>query len=453
MPSQFNTPQPYSLNRGIVVGVRLKTQSPIDQERSLEELKQLLEAAGAQCVGSFLQVLPQYQSTFVLGKGKVQEVKQGVQELQAGLVVVDHELSGSQLRNWERELGVRVVSRAQLILDIFAQRARSYEGRLQVELAQLLDQLPRVVGGWLGSLSRLAGGIGTRGPGETALEIDRRRIKTRISFLKSKLNTVRKTRHLQRTRRMLSQVPSFALVGYTNSGKSTLLQALSHSEVLAKDQVFATLDPLTRSVHLPPLGKALVTDTVGFISRLPTKILQEAFKATLEESESAHVILHVVDVSHPQALAQAQTTSQVLQELKWNTKPQVWIFNKADSVGTHAAQNDQAPTWNLNPEAKHRLNSLKNFARSLPCAEGSFWHITLSAKKQVGIDKLKDLMGQSFSRLQKEYSLYFPHAKAHLLYELNHIGQVLKTEYSSTGLVVQVRLSHHVAKDWKEFVL
>ena len=239
------------MDLAIVVGVGLKTELTSEIKENLFELEELVAAAGGEVVGSIVQILPQWNPATLIGTGKVEEVREMVQSSGANIVVLDHQLSGVQARNLETAIGCKILDRNQLILDIFAQRAQTYEGKLQVELAQMLDQLPRMVDAWMGSLSRLGGGIGTRGPGESALENDRRRIRDRVSLIKKKLESVRKNRAQHRSSRRRHEIPSFALIGYTNSGKSSLLNRLTGAQVMAKNQVFATLDPTTRKVFLP----------------------------------------------------------------------------------------------------------------------------------------------------------------------------------------------------------
>src|SRR6185312_3010857 len=260
-----------------------------------------------------VQILPQYNSATLAGTGKVQEIRETAEESAATVVIVDHHLSGVQGRNLQEQLGVTVLDRNQVIVDIFAQRAKTHEGKLQVELAQMLDQLPRMVGAWMGSLSRQGGGIGTRGPGETALENDRRRIRERVKAIRKQLEGVRRHRQQHRALRKRMNVPTFALIGYTNTGKSTLLNQLTNSNVEVKNQVFATLDPTTRKVFLPEVGDALVTDTVGFIRKLPAHLI-EAFKATLEESSEAEVLLHVIDMSSPNMEHQVRVVDDLIRE-------------------------------------------------------------------------------------------------------------------------------------------
>jgi GTPase len=407
--------------RVIVVGCGLKSDSFTEIKESLSELEELAYAAGGEVVGSAVQILPKYVPGTLIGSGKVEEIKDLVQNTGATLVVIDHALSGSQSRNLQKTIGVAVLDRAQLILDIFAQRAQSYEGKLQVELAQLLDQLPRMVGGWLGSLSRLGGGIGTRGPGETALEMDRRRIRERMQFIRQKLEDVGRNRAQYRQSRRRSKAPSFALLGYTNTGKSTLLNRLTQSQVLVKDQVFATLDPTTRQVHLPEVKNAVVTDTVGFIRNLPPHLI-EAFKSTLEESGEADVLLHVIDLSSPHMARQIEIVDQLIQEFKWDTKPIIFIFNKVD----------------LAPIEKQL--QVKRFPR-----------VFVSAMTGLGIDKLKKLMTDAVKKQGQEVELYFPNEEAHRIYELGREAQIARTENAPNGTVCVVTLTEGQISKWHKY--
>ena len=256
--------------RAILIGVGRSDEKKSEYQDSLAELIDLSDTAGAEVVGTLSQVIDKFNPATLIGSGKVQEARELVAQTEANLVIIDHQLSGQQSANLEKKLKVPVLDRTQLILDIFAQRAKSHEGKIQVELAQMLDQLPRMVGAWMGSLSRQGGGIGTRGPGETALEMDRRRIRKRVEVIRKQLKEVEKRRAQHRNSRKRNQVPSFALIGYTNAGKSTLLNRLTKSDIYAQDQLFATLDPTTRKVMLGEGQNAVLTDTVGFIRRLPT---------------------------------------------------------------------------------------------------------------------------------------------------------------------------------------
>lgn len=295
-------------------------------EESLEELAELAQSAGAEVVDRILQVRQFPEAATLIGKGKVQEV--AASAASADVVVFDHELTPTQQRNLEKEIRARVIDRTQLILDIFAGRARTREGRLQVELAQLSYLLPRLAGRGV-EMSRLGGGIGTRGPGETQLETDRRRISRRIRKLKEDIEKVRAGRAIHRKQRQSIPLPSVALVGYTNAGKSTLFNRLTAAGVLADAKMFATLDPTVRAVVLPSRRRILLSDTVGFIRNLPTTLVK-AFHATLEEVAEAMLVLHVVDVSSPYAAAQTSHVLKVLEEIEAASIPQVLVLNKVD---------------------------------------------------------------------------------------------------------------------------
>ena len=297
-------------------------------QASLDELALLADTAGARVVGYALQRLERPNSATYIGRGKVQEIASQQGSLDYTTVIFDDELSPSQQRTLEKELEVKVLDRTALILDIFAQHARTREGRLQVELAQHEYILPRLRGQW-SHLERLEGRIGTRGPGETQLETDRRLIRDRISALKRQIEQVRRQRALHRRQRARQGMPVVSLVGYTNAGKSTLMRTFSGADVLVEDRLFATLDPVTRRVRLPSGNMVLLTDTVGFIQKLPTQLVA-AFRATLEEMTEATLMLHVVDVTHPDAVQQAETVEATLAELELAAKPLLTVFNKAD---------------------------------------------------------------------------------------------------------------------------
>ncbi len=409
--------------RAIVVGVGLKTDSFTEIKESLAELEDLVSAWGGEVVGNVVQILAQYNAATLLGSGKVQEIKDMVQESAADVVIVDHPLSGVQGRNLQSDFGCTVMDRNQVIVDIFAQRAKTHEGKLQVELAQMLDQLPRMVGAWLGSLSRQGGGIGTRGPGETALENDRRRIRERVKAIRKQLEGVRKHRQQHRALRKKLKIPTFALIGYTNSGKSTLLNQLTHSSVEARDQVFATLDPTTRKVFLPECGNALVTDTVGFIRKLPAHLI-EAFKATLEESGEADILLHVIDISSPQMEQHIRAVEDLIREFGWDKKPVIYVFNKAD----------KAPL--------ERQFQVKAFPR-----------VIVSALKGDGIEKLRQQMTVAAQALNEEVELYFPKSEEHKIYELGRESQIVKTEAASTGTICYAALTPAQVSRWSEFLV
>ncbi|MBX9667964.1 MAG: GTPase HflX [Candidatus Obscuribacterales bacterium] len=316
--------------RAVLVDLISASTDSWQVEDDLDELAQLARAAGATICGRITQARPMPHPKHFLGSGKVQEVALMAQELGANLVIIDQELSPAQQRNLEDMVGVKVLDRTELILDIFSQRARTKEGKLQVELAQLKYLYPRLIGkGQV--LSRLGGGIGTRGPGETKLEVDRRRIRSRINALEKETERIRSYRDTQRRQRVAQNLPVVALVGYTNSGKSTLLNALTKSDVFVEDKLFATLDPTTRKTVLPDGSTFLISDTVGFIKKLPTSLVA-AFRATLEEVSEADVLLHVVDSSHPNVLDQIVSVFDVLSELSAVDKPIITVLNKADKV-------------------------------------------------------------------------------------------------------------------------
>ena len=317
------------VERALLVGVGGKSSnhdwSVID---SLEELAHLAKTAGANVVGTLTQKLDSPSPTYYIGKGKIEELINLKEQTHYDTVIFDDELSPRQQRNLEEVLGVKVIDRSALILHIFARKARTHEGKLQVELAQHQYLLPRLVGQWR-HLERLGGGIGTRGPGEAQLETDRRLIYKRINLLQHKIESVRKHRTLYRGRRKEIGMPIVALVGYTNAGKSTLFNTLSKATVDVEDRLFSTLDPVTRRLALPTGQRFLITDTVGFIHKLPPSIIA-AFRATLEELEEADLLLHIVDITHRNAANQCLTVEKILSELKLEKKPKITVFNKLD---------------------------------------------------------------------------------------------------------------------------
>lgn len=316
--------------RAFLVGLVCDGANSWQVEDDLDELARLARTAGATVCGRLTQTRQGPDPKFFLGSGKMQEVSLLIQELGATLLIVDQELTPNQQRNIEEVVGVKVIDRTELILDIFAQRAQTKEGKLQVELAQLKYLYPRLIGKGQ-TLSRLGGGIGTRGPGETKLEIDRRRIREKITFLEEEAKRIKSYRDVQRKRRVADHLPVVALTGYTNSGKSTLLNALTKANVYTGDKLFATLDPTTRRTTLPDHSPVLISDTVGFIKKLPTSLVT-AFRATLEEVAVADVLVHVVDASHPNVLEHISSVHDVLSDLGAVDKPMITVLNKADKV-------------------------------------------------------------------------------------------------------------------------
>lgn len=410
-------------DRAIVVGVGLKAEPTSEVKENLLELEELVRAAGGEVIGSLVQILPQWNPSTLIGSGKVDEVKEMVQSTGAQLVVLDHQLSGAQSRNLEQQLGCKVLDRNQLILDIFAQRAQTFEGKLQVELALMLDQLPRMVDAWMGSLSRLGGGIGTRGPGETALESDRRRIRERVTQIKRKLESVSKNRAQHRQSRRRHEIPSFALIGYTNSGKSSILNRLTGAQVLAKNQVFATLDPTTRKVFLPDGPPAVVTDTVGFIRKLPTQLI-EAFKATLEESAEADVLLHVVDLSSPNMKRQVEVVEELIEEFGWQNKKIIHIFNKVDAAGVE------------------KQFQVKAYPR-----------VFVSAMTGQGMDQLKKLMAEVIGQIQEDVQLYFPRTEEYRIFDLVRETKIVRREENSEGVVCYAQMTPALMNRWRDYLV
>jgi GTP-binding protein HflX len=348
---------------------------------SLTELAELARTAGAVVVGAATQRLDHPNPATYIGKGKLQQVIEESRALGANVVIFDDELSPSQQRNLERAIGLKVIDRTALILDIFATRARTKEGRLQVELAQMEYLLPRLAGQW-SHLERLEGAIGTRGPGETQLETDRRLVRNRIAKIKRDLEEVRRQRALYRRLRQRRGVPVVALVGYTNAGKSTLMSALSGANAHAEDKLFATLDPLTRRLRLPSGEVVLLTDTVGFIQKLPAQLVA-AFRATLEELEDADLLLHVVDISHPHAVQHVQTVIATLEGLGLAEKPALLVLNKVDRLlmpdGTATSR------WEDVGDALHHRGVAVE--RAVPVSALHGWNLpTLLRRVEAGLD-------------------------------------------------------------------
>lgn len=390
--------------RVILIGVA--TGSIDSMQESLDELEELAETAGAVTLEKIIQSREQIHPGTYLGRGKLEEVRERIRELGATGVVCDDELSPAQMKNMEQALDIKVMDRTLVILDIFAKRATSREGKIQVELAQLRYRAVRLVG-LRDSLSRLGGGIGTRGPGESKLETDRRLIHERISWLKRELEDVKRHREVTRQQRSRNRIPVAAIVGYTNAGKSTLLNALTGSDILAEDKLFATLDPTTRNLALPAGEEILLTDTVGFIRKLPHHLI-EAFKSTLEEAKYADIILHVVDSSSPQMDVQMYVVYDTLRELGIGDKTIVTLFNKCDKVA----------------ELPHLYDSRADDI------------LMISAKTGQGLDELKIALANLLRERKVYVQRVFPYTEAGKVQVIRKFGQLLSEEYEEDGIHV-----------------
>lgn len=391
---------------------------------AIEELTALTETAGAEVVGEFYQKRDRPDARYYIGSGKTQELQAGVEDAKANLVIVDSELSPAQARNLEEAVKCRVIDRTQLILDIFAQRAQTREGKLQVSLAQLTYLLPRL-GNLYTKFERQQGGIGVRGgAGETKLETDRRKVRDTIRDLEGQLAEVRSTRTQQRVQRRRLPFPTAALVGYTSAGKSTLLNTLSGSEVFADPKLFATLDPTTRRVVLPDGWAILLTDTVGFIRNLPTDLVA-AFRATLEETIEADFLIHVVDVSHPYRAVQMDAVQEVLEGLGAADKPTVTVFNKSDLI------KDQSVLRELVAETENS--------------------VYISAQNRDGMPQLIDAIVGTLDQLLVFVHLRIPYDRSDLVAQCYEYGRVIKADYKEDGIHVEARITHYLVGHVAEF--
>lgn len=412
--------------RAILIGMEWgRNDSLWTVDDSLEELKQLADTAGATVIKKFIQKRPKPDPAFFIGRGKVQELALYAQQENIDLCIFDDELSPAQQRNIESVMGIRILDRTALILDIFAQRARTNEGKLQVELAQLQYTLPRIMGKGL-MLSRLGGGIGTRGPGETKLEVDRRRIRDRIAFIKDQIEKVKAVRSLHRSKRKKNNVFEVSLVGYTNAGKSTLLNTLTNSDIYAKDQLFATLDPTTRQLTLPNKQEIIITDTVGFIQRLPHQLIA-AFRSTLEVVTEADLLVHVIDVSHELYKEQAAAVHEVLKEIGAETKPVITVYNKIDK---------------LPPDSK--------LADRLALEEDT---VCISAAKKLNLESLQQMIESHLKSKAVEVTICIPYAETTKAAQLHETANVLEQEYTENGAVMKVILPVEDLEAYNEYIL
>ncbi|HWP22801.1 MAG TPA: GTPase HflX [Candidatus Binatia bacterium] len=411
--------------RAVLIGVALPSREralPVDD--SLEELERLAETAGATVLQKSVQRVHHITPATLIGKGKVGEIQETIKRTDANLVIVDENLTPAQQRNLEGAFKVRVLDRSQLILDIFARRARSNEGKLQVELAQLQYLLPRLTRQWV-HLSRLGGGIGTRGPGETQLEMDRRRIRERIGHLKRRLKTVERTRGLQRKGRDEVPFATVALVGYTNAGKSTLMNTLTSAGVFVEDKLFATLDPTTRALRLPNGDKVMIVDTVGFINKIPHSLI-EAFKSTLEEVSRADLLLHLVDIAHPLCEEQIVVVEKVLDEIGAGEIPAVLVPNKID----------------LAPGADVQRLRTRSGAPVCP----------ISAARGTGIEALLETVGTILDRDKVLFQASFAPAQGALVALLRERGRIVKEEYDGELLRITAMVTPKLAGQMRKLL-
>lgn len=388
-----------------LTGIRRQGQTVHDFEASFQELGRLVDTAGGEIVGQSNQQIDTPTPRTFIGKGKVEEISAAIRNLDVDTVAIDDELTPTQNQNLEKAWNVKVLDRTAVILDIFARRAHTKEGRLQVELAQLEYIQPRLKGMWA-HFSQQTGGIGTRGPGETQLEVDRRRVRERIGRLKKRLQEVRTHRMVQRQKREAVPLSVFSIIGYTNAGKSTLFNALTKAQVFVEDKLFATLDPTVRRVRLPSGRQILLTDTVGFIRKLPHTLVV-AFKATFEEVAFSDGLIHVVDVSDSEVFQHIETVEKVLLELNLNNKPSLTVFNKIDSGPTH-------------------LNGYQG--------------IPVSALRGEGIEGLLVELDQLLRTSLKRVQFFLPYNKGNILTQLHSLGHVLSVKHRAKGIAVDCEI-------------
>ena len=390
-----------------------------DAEVSIDELEELAATANAEVVGKVIQRKQTYDPATCMGAGRLEELKEQIAALEAELVIFDHELTGVQVRNIEEILDVRVIDRTTLILDIFAQRARTKEGKLQVELAQQKYRLPRLTG--MGTaLSRLGGGIGTRGPGETKLETDKRHIRKRMSYLEAELEELKKHRDFSRSRRKKDGVLCVAIVGYTNVGKSTLLNALTDAGVLAENKLFATLDITSRAIELPDGRSVMLIDTVGLIRRLPHDLV-EAFKSTLEEAAAADVILNVQDLSSPERKQQAEVTEKLLGELGCGGIPVINVMNKSDAA--------------IDLDTVFEDDST----------------VIISAKHHGGFNRLLELIAAKLPETARRMRLMVPYDKTAFIGRIRQEGKIFSEEYAPEGTLIDALVDIKLVKEAESY--
>lgn len=426
------------IERGFLVGLELKREKSVWRpEDSLEELAQLARTAGIEVVGSTIQRLDRPRPATLIGKGKVQELKALRGDLKPDLIIFDEELSPRQQRNLEEELDLKIVDRTALILDIFAKHARTHEGRLQVKLAQYEYRLPRLTRLWThlarqvgGTAARGGpGGVGVRGPGETQLETDRREIRRRIAHLRQQLEKVRTHRRLYRRRRRRAAIPVVAIVGYTNAGKSTLLNALAGSDILVEDKLFATLDPTARRVPLPYGRVALFTDTVGFIQKLPTQLVA-AFQATLEEIAEADLLLHILDITHPHVREQSLAVEETLRQIGADDRPLVTALNKIDLLPS-------SENWPLLPKIARRYPNC----------------VPISALEGTGLDLLLSRVEEVLDKELIPLRVLLPHGENNLLGLFHQRGFVKLERYTEQGIIIEGKLPQELEARFQKYLI
>ncbi len=409
--------------KAILVGIAPKSSELHECEISLDELERLADTAGAETYAKVVQIKDAYDPRTLIGSGKVREISELASNIEASLVIFDEDLSPAQIRNLENDIGagVTVIDRSMLILDIFALHATSGEGKIQVELAQLKYTAPRLVGKGL-ELSRQGGGIGSRGPGESKLETDRRHLHERIVNLENRLRELEGNRAVMRAQRDRSGLPKIALVGYTNAGKSTLLNSLTGADVLSEDKLFATLDPTTRKSVLPSGADYLLTDTVGFIRKLPHHIVK-AFKSTLDEVRYADILLIVSDISDSEVSAHIAVTESVIEELGAGAKPRLYVFNKAD--------------MHSDPD-------------SVPLGKES---VIVSARTGKGIEKLLSSIDDIILKSKRKIKLLIPYTDQSVLSEIYNVYTVKNTEYAENGILVDTVIDERGAGLYNKYIL
>jgi len=443
-PETFSTEPP--IERAYLVGVELKKKpNAFAIQDSMRELERLAETDGLSVVAQAIQKVDRLNPATMIGKGKLQEIVEQREELQYDVLIFNDELHPNQQREIENAFGgndIKVLDRTALILDIFAQHARTREGSLQVELAQYEYRLPRLTRMWThlgrqtgGAAGRGgSGGVGLRGPGERQLELDRREIRARIAHLKTEIERVRKQRGEQRRKRKREGLPVVSIVGYTNAGKSTLLNALTNSDVYVADQLFATLDPTTRRVKLPSGQEVLFSDTVGFIEKLPTQLIA-AFRATLEEITEANVLLHVVDITHANALEQVSAVEETLEEIGVTAKPTVMALNKIDAI--------ELPKNNLGGEATARFIGqwLEEFPDAIP----------ISAQRGLGLETLLERVEDALGSQLVEVRVRIPYHATELVNVFHRKGIIAKQEYSPEGTLLEGKIPAALARELERY--